>query len=192
MDKFDKIVGKEANDNFERSIKSFDSYDDMAMALAEHLGCLVQSTSSVPEVEIKSVITRTNSIPALQTLVQKVQGVSLAKLVIAYIDDLLKPSLIENKDASYTQVSLDMCIEGVISATLERFFLGDDSSDIPEAFIRKHRIVPKNYFEPRFMKKDVQQYRAVIIHYVAYMEHIFEEIRAQALDRLIFLRNAEK
>lgn len=181
-----------ANDNYDKSIKTFARYEEVAEALTEMLSdCFGDAQQMTIQESIQSAIHRTNSIPALLQLVQRVDGMSFTKLVSAYVDELLKPVSSNESQRTYSHVALAACIQGVLSDTMTHFLRGSDVSTIPPEYV-EWRIPVKNYLDPRHMKEDVRKFRGVVFSHASQFENVLELVKQEAIERLALLRSVQR
>lgn len=168
------------NDNFDKSIESYESYDEMAQVLAQRFNDAARLPDMFPPEEtFGKVINRTNSISALVELNQRLKGASLSKLASSCIDGLLKPGAADIQPGKQFQnLPIDDCVDAVLGRTLD--LLLNSTPLISKAWLA-------NYLPAERMRADIQVRRAQVIRTISQLEGWLDVIRNESQKRLELL-----
>lgn len=184
-----------ANDNYDKSTETLETYDDVAIALVEHLSDFF-GLGDGPSVEesINSVISRTNSISALEELTKRMQKFSILNSTSAYMRDLIGPKEVGDVTAPYIEVTLAECMKGVVSTVLRQVLVEHNPSS-PPMHVAKQRVSSHNYLDPHTMKGAVITFKDWIIKYLEHVERqkdIPKKIHDAATKRIALLRKTQE
>ena len=175
-----------ANDNFSELLSPLDDYTNLSAVLVGNLYAIYQASDEFsPEKEIKSIIQRTNSIPALSVLIQRLQGASLTNAANSYLDTLPKSDNISTfPQRDLEAVLFEMCVQHVLGESLNLLFLGSEStSRASKVASSKAWISLEQYSNPRLIQERIRRSREEIVIEIAKLEPILDLVRKEAQSR---------